>query len=105
MVMVFAAVGLPLESIGLLFTVDWFLDRLRTCCNVLGDAFVAAMVDHLVDHSDHEEEEGKMNEIVGSYQHMYCPNFSSFLSSCIIFRFLMASDFFSKRADGIGIRK
>ena len=46
MVMVFAAVGLPLESIGLLFGIDWFLDRLRTATNVIGDAFGAAIIDH-----------------------------------------------------------
>jgi hypothetical protein len=46
MVMVFAAVGLPLDSIGLLFGIDWFLDRLRTATNVIGDAFGAAIIDH-----------------------------------------------------------
>ena len=66
--MVLTAVGLPLEGIGLLFSIDWFLDRLRTstphmtpcthtrthtltiavcaAVNVFGDAVGAAIVDH-----------------------------------------------------------
>jgi len=46
MTMVFTAVGLPLEDIGLLLTIDWFLDRCRTVVNVLGDTVGAAVVDH-----------------------------------------------------------
>ncbi|MDQ6976367.1 MAG: dicarboxylate/amino acid:cation symporter [Mariprofundaceae bacterium] len=49
MVIVLEAVGLPLEGIGLLLAVDWFLDRCRTTVNVLGDSMGAAIVDHL-DH-------------------------------------------------------
>ncbi|MEN3976691.1 dicarboxylate/amino acid:cation symporter [Emcibacter sp. SYSU 3D8] len=44
MVIVLNAVGLPLEGIGLLLTVDWFLDRFRTSVNVWGDAVGAAVV-------------------------------------------------------------
>lgn len=44
MVMVLTAVGLPLEGIGLLLAVDWFLDRFRTTINVWGDAVGAAVV-------------------------------------------------------------
>ncbi len=47
MVIVLEAVGLPLEGIGLLLAVDWFLDRCRTTVNVLGDSMGAAIVDHL----------------------------------------------------------
>jgi len=45
MTIVFTAVGLPLEDIGLLLTIDWFLDRVRTVVNVMGDAVGAAIVD------------------------------------------------------------
>ena len=44
MVIVLQAVGLPLEGIGLLLAVDWFLDRFRTTVNVWGDAVGAAVV-------------------------------------------------------------
>lgn len=47
MVIVLEAVGLPLEGIGLLLAVDWFLDRCRTTVNVLGDSVGAAVVGHL----------------------------------------------------------
>eukprot|EP01087_Luapelamoeba_hula_P011051 TRINITY_DN2975_c0_g1_i1.p1 TRINITY_DN2975_c0_g1~~TRINITY_DN2975_c0_g1_i1.p1 ORF type:complete len:519 (-),score=91.76 TRINITY_DN2975_c0_g1_i1:13-1569(-) len=47
MVMVFSAIGLPLESIGILFSIDWFLDRLRTGTNVIGDTYGAAIIAHL----------------------------------------------------------
>ncbi|WP_218080271.1 dicarboxylate/amino acid:cation symporter [Anthocerotibacter panamensis] len=45
MTLVFTAVGLPVEYIVLLVTVDWFLDRCRTTINVMGDMTVAAVLD------------------------------------------------------------
>ncbi|MBI1180163.1 MAG: cation:dicarboxylase symporter family transporter [Alphaproteobacteria bacterium] len=45
MVIVLRAVGLPLEGIGLLLAVDWFLDRFRTAVNVWGDAVGATVID------------------------------------------------------------
>jgi Na+/H+-dicarboxylate symporter len=45
MTMVFAAVGLPVEYIPVLLTVDWFLDRCRTAINVLGDMNVSCLLD------------------------------------------------------------
>jgi len=45
MTLVFNAVGLPLEYIALLLTVDWFLDRCRTTINVLGDVNVSCLLD------------------------------------------------------------
>jgi Na+/H+-dicarboxylate symporter len=47
MVIVLKAVGLPLEGIGMLLSIDWFLDRLRTSINVWGDSIGAAVVDTL----------------------------------------------------------
>jgi len=48
MVLVLKSVGLPLEGIGLLLAVDWFLDRCRTTVNVWGDAIGAAVIDKRV---------------------------------------------------------
>jgi Na+/H+-dicarboxylate symporter len=45
MIIVLQVVGLPIEGIGLLLAVDWFLDRFRTATNVWGDAVGAAVVD------------------------------------------------------------
>jgi DAACS family dicarboxylate/amino acid:cation (Na+ or H+) symporter len=45
MTMVFMAVGLPVEYIAVLLTVDWFLDRCRTTINVMGDINVSALLD------------------------------------------------------------
>jgi Na+/H+-dicarboxylate symporter len=45
MVIVLNAVGLPLEGIGLILAIDWFLDRFRTAVNVWGDSVGAAVVD------------------------------------------------------------
>jgi Na+/H+-dicarboxylate symporter len=47
MVIVLRAVGLPLEGIGMILAIDWFLDRCRTTVNVWGDAVGAAVVDRL----------------------------------------------------------
>jgi Na+/H+-dicarboxylate symporter len=44
MVLVLQAVGLPLEGIGLILAVDWFLDRCRTTVNVWGDSIGAAVI-------------------------------------------------------------
>ena len=45
MVIVLTAVGLPMEGIGLLLAVDWFLDRLRTTVNVWGDSVGTTVVE------------------------------------------------------------
>jgi DAACS family dicarboxylate/amino acid:cation (Na+ or H+) symporter len=43
--LIFAAVGLPIDKIPVLLTIDWFLDRCRTTSNVLGDMTVAVLLD------------------------------------------------------------
>jgi len=47
MVIVLNAVGLPLEGVGLILSIDWLLDRCRTTVNVWGDAVGAAVVARL----------------------------------------------------------
>jgi len=44
MIVVLQAVGLPAESVGLLLTIDRFLDTFRTVANVEGDAIVAVII-------------------------------------------------------------
>ena len=44
MILVLEAVGLPLEGIGIILSVDWFLDRCRTTVNVWGDGVGAAVI-------------------------------------------------------------
>lgn len=48
MVIVLDAVGIPLEGIGLLLSVDWLLDRFRTTVNVVGDSVGAAVVHRFI---------------------------------------------------------
>ena len=45
MIIVLNAVGLPVEYIGLILSVDWFLDRFRTAVNAFGDSVGAAVVE------------------------------------------------------------
>ncbi|MGH8610980.1 MAG: dicarboxylate/amino acid:cation symporter [Gammaproteobacteria bacterium] len=45
MTMVFNAVGLPVQFIPILLTVDWFLDRCRTAINVMGDINVSCLIE------------------------------------------------------------
>lgn len=44
MILVLQAVGLPLEGIGMILAIDWFLDRCRTTVNVWGDSIGAAVI-------------------------------------------------------------
>lgn len=45
MIIVLNAVGLPVEYIGLILSVDWLLDRFRTAVNAFGDSVGSAVVD------------------------------------------------------------
>ncbi|CAH8861820.1 unnamed protein product [Trichobilharzia szidati] len=47
MIIVLSSVGLPINDISLILTVDWILDRFRTSVNIMGDAYGAAIVEHL----------------------------------------------------------
>ncbi|MGE0489662.1 MAG: dicarboxylate/amino acid:cation symporter [Vulcanimicrobiota bacterium] len=48
MLIVLNAANLPTAGVGLLLSIDWFLDRCRTSVNVWGDAVVAGCVDEMV---------------------------------------------------------
>ena len=49
MVIVLTSVGLPIEYMSLILSVDWLLDRFRTTINVFGDAVGAAVVEKTFD--------------------------------------------------------
>ena len=49
MIIVLNAVGLPIEYVGLILSVDWLLDRFRTAVNAAGDAIGAAVVEKAFD--------------------------------------------------------
>ena len=54
MVIVLKAVGLPIEGIGLILTIDWFLDRCRTTINVWGDSVGAGVIETLESRASSE---------------------------------------------------
>ena len=47
LVMVLKSVGLPVEGIGMILSIDWFIDRCRTTVNSWGDVVGATVIDHL----------------------------------------------------------
>ncbi|HEX4923104.1 MAG TPA: dicarboxylate/amino acid:cation symporter [Bdellovibrionales bacterium] len=49
--LVLATVGLPLEILPLLLTVDWILSRARATTNVISDIAVARLLDHFTGHA------------------------------------------------------
>ena len=55
MVIVLSAVGLPLEGIGFIFAVDWFLDRCRTTVNVWGDSVGSAVIGETSEMQDRKK--------------------------------------------------
>ncbi len=66
MTLVFTAVGLPIEYIGILLTVDWFLDRCRTTINVLGDVNVSCMLEGRVRRAAQETEPPSEEKLTGN---------------------------------------
>ena len=48
MLIVLNAVGLPVEYVGLILSVDWLLDRFRTAVNTFGDSVGAAVVEKVL---------------------------------------------------------
>lgn len=52
MVFVLSAVKLPLEGIGFIWAIDWFLDRCRTTVNVWGDSVGAAVIGNTKEFRD-----------------------------------------------------
>ncbi|HEY7841753.1 MAG TPA: dicarboxylate/amino acid:cation symporter, partial [Gammaproteobacteria bacterium] len=48
LLIVFAAVNLPTEGLGLILAVDWFVDRCRSTINVWGDLVGAAVIERRV---------------------------------------------------------
>lgn len=53
MVIVLESVGLPLEGIGMILAIDWFLDRCRTTVNVWGDTVGAAVIERM-ENTEHD---------------------------------------------------
>lgn len=47
MLVVLQTVGLPIGSLTLIISADWFLDRVRTVVNVIGDCIGAGIIAHL----------------------------------------------------------
>ena len=62
MLIVLGAVGLPAEGIGILLSVDWFLDRCRTAVNTWGDAVGAAVMNKYMISTDEKALEYALEE-------------------------------------------
>ncbi|XP_031554690.1 excitatory amino acid transporter 3-like [Actinia tenebrosa] len=50
MVIVCQAINVPPDDIGLIFAVDWFIDRFRGLPNIMGDAYGCGIVEKLSTH-------------------------------------------------------
>ncbi|CAL2031032.1 hypothetical protein CAEBREN_25505 [Caenorhabditis brenneri] len=65
MLIVLTALGLPASDISLILAVDWFLDRLRTSVNVIGDALGCGFVHYIcADHLNADVAEAEKNHAV-----------------------------------------
>lgn len=69
LVMVLDAIGIPAEDISLIIAIDWIVNRIRACVNIMGDAYGAAIIEHLsrrelaqLEESKQEEEEQHVKE-------------------------------------------
>ncbi|XP_029939429.1 excitatory amino acid transporter 4 isoform X1 [Salarias fasciatus] len=71
MVIVLTSVGLPTEDITLIIAVDWFLDRLRTTTNVLGDSLGAGIVEHLSLGELHSQNTEMHNSVIEESEKPY----------------------------------
>lgn len=65
MVMVLNAVGLPVDMLAVILTVDWFLDRFRTMTNVMGDALGCAVVQSMCSKELAEMDQDTELQMVG----------------------------------------
>ena len=54
MVLVLTSIGVPVEGIGILLSVDWLLDRFRTTVNVWGDTVGTAVVDRRLEKANNK---------------------------------------------------
>lgn len=63
MIIILSALDLPADQIPLIYTIDWFLDRMRTSINVWGDLLGAGIVNHLskkeIEDMERREKEGQ----------------------------------------------
>lgn len=67
MLMVLKAVNMEeyAFAIGMIFTIDWFLDRCRTVVNVLGDSMAVMAINEIMYKDDHPGQYAQLQEVPG----------------------------------------